>query len=155
MHHLPLKDAGAKKSVTPLDPALAEEQSALQALLQLQAREYQVSRSQSQRGRGSNSQSAQRQIDPAIAIEVHIQGPVVDGMRLVDLAVAVVVAAIAALLGVGVDQRIAVVAVDAPPRPVPVGVTQPSLIGRDAARHAEQHRRQEPPWSHHAEISHD
>ena len=57
-----LAEATDKNVITPLTPALADEQSALQAVLKLQAREYNVTQQRSQRGqRGQQGQRGQRQ----------------------------------------------------------------------------------------------
>ncbi|MDB6037367.1 MAG: hypothetical protein JWM99_1208 [Verrucomicrobiales bacterium] len=53
----------AEKSPTLLNDALAFEQTAYQALLKLQAREYSVSRNKGQKGSGSGEQSRQRELD--------------------------------------------------------------------------------------------
>jgi hypothetical protein len=60
-----LADAASKNSVQILPNALESEQNAYQALLKLQAREYQVSRSRNQKGSGQSGaqQRAQRQLD--------------------------------------------------------------------------------------------
>jgi hypothetical protein len=59
-----LSNAVTGNLVAPLTPALAAEQAAYQALLRLQAREYQIARSRGQRGgRGGGGQRAQQQID--------------------------------------------------------------------------------------------
>ncbi|MGV3483315.1 MAG: hypothetical protein ACO1RT_02720 [Planctomycetaceae bacterium] len=55
-----LQQASDSTTRQPLDPALAAEQAAYQSLLQLRAREFQVSRSRQQRGQSSGSASAQR-----------------------------------------------------------------------------------------------
>ncbi|MBI2925604.1 MAG: hypothetical protein HYY24_07865 [Verrucomicrobia bacterium] len=57
-----LSDATKKNSTGPLPPALSAEQSAYQALLKLQAREYRVSQNRN-RGGGGGAGRAQRQID--------------------------------------------------------------------------------------------
>ncbi|QEH36393.1 hypothetical protein OJF2_49560 [Aquisphaera giovannonii] len=60
----PLNEAADKAAVQPLQPALAAEQLAYQALLKLRARETEVVRSRSrQRGRSSDAQAMQRQLD--------------------------------------------------------------------------------------------
>jgi hypothetical protein len=59
-----LEKAAADAGPKALPPALAAEQSAYQALLRLQAREYEVSRSRSRSGRSSGrGERAQRQLD--------------------------------------------------------------------------------------------
>lgn len=59
-----LAEAGKRKDLKPLEAALKEEQSAYQALLKLQAHEYQVSRSRSRNGSQSGAQQrAQMQLD--------------------------------------------------------------------------------------------
>jgi len=58
-----LDDAAGNNSLEALPPALSAEQAAYQALLRLQAREFQVSRSRSQQGGGGGGQRSQRQID--------------------------------------------------------------------------------------------
>jgi hypothetical protein len=57
-----LSSAAGKNSVEPLPNALTAEQSAYQALLRLQAKEYQVSQNRS-RSRSGASQRAQRELD--------------------------------------------------------------------------------------------
>jgi hypothetical protein len=59
-----LSEATEKNAVPPLGPALSEEQTASQALLRLQAREYQVARnSRSQRGSARGGQRSQQQLE--------------------------------------------------------------------------------------------
>ncbi len=59
-----LSDAADKSSTGPLPSALKEEQSASQALLRLQGREYQVARnSRGQRGGNRNGQRSQQQLE--------------------------------------------------------------------------------------------
>ena len=57
-----LGDAAVNNSLPPLTPALADEQAALQAVLKLQAREFNVSQQRGQRGqKGQQGQRGQRQ----------------------------------------------------------------------------------------------
>lgn len=58
-----LADASRDNSAKALPEALAAEQAAYQALLKLQAREYEVTRGNRQRGGGGGGQRAQRQLD--------------------------------------------------------------------------------------------
>jgi hypothetical protein len=59
-----LTKAAKTPALPPLDPALTSEQSAYQALIKLQGREYQVSRGKRQQGgQGGGQQRAQRQLD--------------------------------------------------------------------------------------------
>ena len=59
-----LSKAASDNALGPLSPALTSEQAAAQALLKLQAREYQVARSRNQKGGGGGGgQRSQRQID--------------------------------------------------------------------------------------------
>jgi len=61
-----LREAGARVTKQPLDAALVAEQAAYQTLLQLRAREFQVSRSRQQKGQSSGSASSkkrQQQLD--------------------------------------------------------------------------------------------